>query len=283
MQILHATTDIYDLCRAWRDQGRVIALVPTMGYFHAGHASLMRYARARADKVVTSLFVNPTQFGPDEDLAAYPRDPERDAALADSLGVDALFAPTPEAMYAADHATLVSVPALSQGLCGTTRPTHFQGVCTVVLKLFMLTMPHMAVFGEKDWQQLAIIRRMARDLNVPVQVTACPTEREDDGLAMSSRNVYLTDVERAQAPEIRRGLLLARDMVRRGETDAARLCRTVLEYWNARLPLGRPDYLSVTDADSLAPRDAVSPGTLMACAVRLGKARLLDNIMLQEK
>lgn len=283
MRILHSTHEIYELCQAWRGQGRSIALVPTMGYYHAGHAALMRYARAHADRLVVSLFVNPAQFGPEEDLAAYPRDFERDAATARSLGVDALFAPAPDAMYAPDHATLVSVPALSGGLCGVARPTHFQGVCTVVLKLFLLITPHVAVFGEKDWQQLAVIKRMTRDLNVPVRVEGRPIVREDDGLAMSSRNVYLAEAERAQAPEIRRGLLLARDMARRGEADVRRLRQAVLKYWDERLPLGRPDYLSVVDADSLEPRDGVGPGTLMACAVRVGKARLIDNVMLQER
>lgn len=280
MQILNATHEIYNLCQQWRGQNQRIALVPTMGYYHAGHEELMRHARAHADKVVVSLFVNPTQFAPGEDLAAYPRDLENDASVAAALGVDALFVPASEAMYAPDHSTWVSVPALSQGLCGLSRPTHFQGVCTVVLKLFMLVAPHMAVFGEKDWQQIAIIRRMVRDLNLPVRIEGRPIVREDDGLALSSRNIYLTAAERAQAPEIRRGLLMAREWVRQGENSAKRLREAVLLHWADHLTLGRLDYLSVVDADSLAPLDSVGERTLMACAVRMGKARLLDNILL---
>lgn len=290
MQILNSPEDIRSLCGQWRDQGHRVALVPTMGYYHAGHESLMRYAREKADRVVVSLFVNPAQFGPGEDLAAYPRDLERDAATARSLGVDALFHPAPEAMYAPDHATWVNVPDLARGLCGVSRPTHFQGVCTVVLKLFLLTLPHLAVFGEKDWQQLAIIKRMVRDLNVPVYVEGRPIVREADGLAMSSRNVYLSAEERAQAPEIQRGLQWARELVRQGETNAALLRDAVLLRWAERLPLGRLDYLSVVDPVSLEPLDVINgpslKGTtltgsaLMACAVRVGKARLLDNILL---
>lgn len=261
-------------------QGQRIALVPTMGYYHAGHEELMRYARTQADKVVVSLFVNPIQFAPGEDLAAYPRDLDSDAAKASALGVDVLFAPQPEEMYAPDQATVVSVPALSTGLCGLTRPTHFQGVCTVVLKLFHLIGPHMAVFGQKDWQQLAIIRRMVRDLNVPVSVEGRPIVREDDGLALSSRNVYLTPEERRQAPEIQRGLRFAQDMARQGERSAALLQRTVLRRWAERLPAGRLDYLTVVDASSLEPLDEVNGNALMACAVRMGKARLIDNILL---
>mgnify|MGYP001071255355 FL=1 len=280
MQILKTPQDIQSQCRKWRDDGASVALVPTMGYYHAGHMDLMRHARTLADKLVVSLFVNPAQFGPGEDLAAYPRDSERDAAIARDLGVDALFTPTPEVMYAPDHATWVAVPDLARGLCGAARPVHFRGVCTVVLKLFMLTSPDVAVFGRKDWQQLAIIRRMARDLNLPVRIEGRPTVREEDGLALSSRNVYMTPEERAQAPEIRNGLLLAREMVRRGERRVPLLTQAVLHRWAEHLPLGRPDYLSVVHPESLEPLDAVGDAALMACAVRMGKARLIDNILL---
>lgn len=280
MQILKTPQNIQSQCRKWRDDGASVALVPTMGYYHDGHRDLMRYARTLADKLVVSLFVNPAQFGPGEDLAAYPHDLERDAAIARDLGVDALFTPTPEVMYAPDHATWVSVPDLARGLCGASRPVHFRGVCTVVLKLFMLTSPDVAVFGQKDWQQLAIIRRMARDLNLSVRIEGRPTVREEDGLALSSRNVYMTPEERAQAPEIRNGLLLAREMVRQGERRVPLLTQAVLHRWAEHLPLGRLDYLSVVHPESLEPLDTVGDAALMACAVRMGKARLIDNILL---
>lgn len=280
MQIIKNPSEMAALCASWRTQGQRVALVPTMGFYHAGHEDLMRHARAHADKVAVSLFVNPAQFAPGEDLAAYPRDLARDAALAEAAGVDAIFAPEPEALYAPDHATWVEVPELSRGLCGVSRPTHFRGVCTVVLKLFLLLAPHMAVFGEKDWQQLAIIRRMVRDLNVPVEVEGRPIVREQDGLALSSRNVYLTPEERAQAPEIRKALLRARDMVQQGETSATLVQQMVLRRWAERLPLGRLDYLSIVDTASLKPLEVIGDSALMACAVRMGKARLIDNILL---
>ena len=280
MQIINTLSEISALCAQWRAQGQRVALVPTMGYYHAGHQSLMAHARQQADKVVVSLFVNPSQFAPGEDLAAYPRDLERDAAIAQSLGVDAVFAPASEAMYAPDHATWVEVPELSKVLCGVSRPTHFRGVCTVVLKLFLLMQPHLAVFGQKDWQQLAVIRRMVRDLNVPVEVVGRPIVREDDGLALSSRNVYLTPEERSQAPQIQRALQRARDMVQQGEKSVPILQQMVLRRWSERLPLGRLDYLHVVDADTLSPLETVTDNALMACAVRMGKARLIDNILL---
>ena len=280
MQIINTLQEISDACARWRAEGQRVALVPTMGYYHAGHEDLMRHARAHADKVVVSLFVNPTQFAPGEDLAAYPRDLARDAAIAENAGVDVIFAPEAGAMYAEDHATWVEVPALSRGLCGVTRPTHFRGVCTVVLKLFLLLAPHMAVFGEKDWQQLAVIRRMVRDLHVPVEVVGRPIVREEDGLALSSRNVYLSPEERAQAPQIRKALVRAQEMVRQGETNPALVQQMVLRRWAEKLPLGRLDYLSIVDATSLEPQEVIGDNALMACAVRMGKARLIDNILL---
>lgn len=261
--------------------GDDIALVPTMGYYHAGHEDLMRHARGLARRMVVSLFVNPTQFGPDEDLAAYPRDAERDAAIARGLGADALFMPEAGGMYAADHATWVEVPELSRGLCGQSRPIHFRGVCTVVLKLFMLSQADVAVFGQKDWQQQAIIRRMVRDLDLPVRIESRPTVREADGLALSSRNVYLTPEERAQAPHIRQGLLLARTLAAGGETRATVLRDAVLAHWAGHLPLGRLDYLSIVHPENLAALETVDGPALMACAVRMGKARLIDNILLR--
>ena len=282
MQILTSPQELAALCRQWRKDGERIALVPTMGYYHAGHESLMARGRALGSKLVVSLFVNPTQFGPNEDLAAYPRDYERDAAIARKQGADVLFIPEEGSMYAPDHATWVEVPDMARGLCGASRPIHFRGLCTVGMILFWLVQPDVAVFGQKDWQQQAIIRRMVRDMNVPVQIETQPTMREADGLAMSSRNVYMTEAERAQAPQLRQGLELARRLAAQGETSAARLRDAVLLYWAEHLPLGRLDYLSVVDADSLEPLDTLNGRGLMACAVHMGKARLIDNILLQD-
>ena len=280
MQIFTTPKDLAAQCRQWHAAGETIALVPTMGYYHAGHEDLMAHGRHIAQRLVVSLFVNPAQFGPGEDLDAYPRDPERDAGIAARHGADALFLPTPESMYAPNHATWVEVPEMARGLCGAARPTHFRGVCTVVLKLFLLTGADVAVFGQKDWQQQAILRRMVRDLNVPVRIETRETVREADGLALSSRNVYLTAEERRQAPEIRRGLLLAQSMAQGGETHAGVLRDVVLRQWAERLPLGRLDYLSIVHPETLAPLDEITGSALMACAVRMGKARLIDNILL---
>lgn len=281
MQIFTDPQALAAQCRAWHAAGEDIALVPTMGYYHAGHEDLMAHARGLAKRLVVSLFVNPAQFGPNEDLEAYPRDAARDSAIAKARGADALFMPEPGAMYAPDHATWVEVPQLAKGLCGASRPVHFRGVCTVVLKLFLLTGADVAVFGQKDWQQQAIIRRMVRDLNVPTRIVARPTTREADGLAMSSRNVYLTPGERAVAPQIRAALLAARDAAGAGETDAGRLKALVLAHWAERLPGGEPDYLEIVHPESLEPLAAVDGPALMACAVRIGKARLIDNILLR--
>ena len=281
MQIFTDPQALAAQCRAWHEAGDDIALVPTMGYYHAGHEDLMTCARGLAKRLVVSLFVNPAQFGPNEDLAAYPRDAERDAAIAAAHGADALFMPEPSAMYAPDHATWVEVPALASGLCGASRPIHFRGVCTVVLKLLLLTGADVAVFGEKDWQQQAIIRRMVRDLNVPVRIVARPTTREADGLAMSSRNVYLTPDERAVAPQIRAALLAAREAAADGETDVARLRELVLRHWKEHLPGGEVDYLEIVHPESLEPLESADGPALMACAVKLGKARLIDNILLR--
>ena len=282
MQIFTNPQELAAQCRAWHSAGEDIALVPTMGYYHRGHEDLMGHARTLAKRLVVSLFVNPIQFGPGEDLAAYPRDAERDTAIARSHGADALFMPQPETMYAPDHATWVQVPELSHGLCGLTRPVHFRGVCTVVLKLFMLTGADVAVFGQKDWQQQAILRRMVRDLNVPVRIETRETVREADGLALSSRNVYLSPEERVQAPEIRKALLYAQKLAQSGESSVKLLREAVLRRWAEFLPMGRLDYLSIVHPESMAPLTEVDGPALMACAIRIGKARLIDNILLRQ-
>lgn len=229
---IQSPQDMQELGLEWRRQGLRVGLVPTMGYWHEGHLSLMRWARERCDVLVASIFVNPTQFGPGEDLENYPSDIERDSALAESCGVEALFTPQRDSMYLPGHGTWVNVPELTKNLCGRSRPGHFQGVATVVCKLFNIVQPTFAAFGEKDWQQLAVIRKMTRELDMPVRVEGRPIVREADGLAMSSRNVYLTEEERAQAPHIQKGLCLLGGMVgpgtglRRAPTDRAGiLCR----------------------------------------------------------
>jgi len=254
-------------------------LVPTMGYLHAGHASLLAAGRERADKLALSVFVNPSQFGPNEDFARYPRDPERDAAVAEAAGVDVMFMPEPGAMYPPGYATWVDVPDLAKGLCGASRPGHFRGVATVVAKLFLLALPSMAFFGQKDWQQLAILKRLARDLGFPVEIIGLPTVREPDGLALSSRNVYLSEAERAQAPALQEGLRLLRDWVQSGQTGAAELTARLRAWYGQRIPLGGLDYLEIVDPDSLAPLDHVGDKALAAVAMRFGRTRLIDNLL----
>jgi pantoate--beta-alanine ligase len=270
-----------ETCWDWRRQGLRLALVPTMGFFHEGHMSLMRWARENADKVAVSLFVNPTQFGPNEDLDSYPRNIERDALLAAGEGADVLFAPQSEAMYSKGAATWVEVPSLAKHLCGASRPTHFRGVCTVVAKLFMLAMPHVAVFGEKDWQQVAILRRMAEDLNFPIRIEGRPIVREADGLALSSRNVNLDPEERIQAPSLQKGLRFIADQVREGVRDTSVLRTALNEYYGAKAPRGEVDYLAFVDPKTLEHVGVITEETLAAVAVRFSRARLIDNLLLK--
>ncbi|MER3558608.1 MAG: pantoate--beta-alanine ligase, partial [Armatimonadota bacterium] len=259
--------------------GHAIHFVPTMGYFHEGHLSLMRRAKADGGRVLVSLFVNPLQFGPQEDLERYPRDFERDSAMAESVGVDALFAPDTEEIYPSDFQTRVQVQRLSQPLCGRSRPGHFEGVATVVLKLFNIVTPDRAYFGEKDYQQLRIIQQMVHDLNLSVVIVPCPIVREPDGLAMSSRNVYLTPEQRADAGVIYRSLCWAQQQVQEGERNAQALRQQVSEQI-AQSPHARIDYVEIVDAESLEPLAFIDRPARLAVAVYLGKARLIDNVPL---
>ena len=281
MEIIRTVADMKARAAAWKAEGLSIGLVPTMGSLHEGHESLMDAAREASDRVVVSVFVNPIQFGPGEDYEAYPRDLERDARICERHGVDVVFHPEVDDMYAPAHNTFVVMETLTDSLCGASRPGHFRGVCTVVTKLFNIVQPHRAFFGQKDAQQLAIIKRMVADLNMNVTVVGCPIVREADGLALSSRNVYMTAAERAQAPEIRAALLYAQKLAQEGETSAALLREAVLRRWAERLPLGRLDYLSIVHPESMAQLNEVNGPALMACAVRMGKARLIDNILLR--
>jgi pantoate--beta-alanine ligase len=260
-----------------------LVLVPTMGALHAGHTALIDHARQLAGPrgtVVVSIFVNPTQFGPKEDLARYPRPFAADRKLCARHGVDVVFHPTVEAMYPDGYSTYVEEGAVSTPLCGASRPGHFRGVCTVVLKLFQIVAPAIAVFGLKDYQQSAVIRRMVRDLNVPVRIVPVATVREADGLALSSRNRYLSAEERAQAPILRRALLAAQAAHRAGEKSAARL-RQKLVSTIASAPLARLDYAEIADGDTLRPVREAGRNTVMAIAVFFGKTRLIDNLVLK--
>lgn len=260
-----------------RRAGHRVAFVPTMGYLHEGHLSLMRLARQRAELLVTSIFVNPTQFAPGEDLASYPRDLDRDVLLCQRVGADVVFAPSAEVMYPSGAQTIVRVTEMTQGLCGASRPTHFQGVATIVAKLFNLVQPDLAVFGEKDYQQLAVIRRMVRDLNFPIEIVGGPIVREDDGLAMSSRNVYLSSEQRAQAPALHAALQRCAALVARGERDGAALLAAARATIEAQ-PLARVDYIELVDPDHLTPITTVGAGgAVMALAVFFGDTRLIDN------
>jgi pantoate--beta-alanine ligase len=263
-----------------RRDGRVIAVVPTMGYLHDGHLSLLRAARARADVVILTIFVNPTQFGPNEDLSRYPRDEEGDLAKARPTGLDLAFCPDAAAMYPAGAQTFVEVRELAAPLCGEKRPGHFTGVATIVTKLFHLTKPHLAFFGEKDYQQLAVIRRMTRDLDFGIEIVGMPIVREPDGLAMSSRNVYLSPDERRQALALVRGLDAARAAVEAGERSAAAIvaaCRAPIE----AAADARIDYVELRDADELTPVGELTRPAVLALAVFVGKTRLLDNRVLR--
>ena len=266
-----------DGCRA---RGRSVALVPTMGYLHAGHRSLVRRAAGECDDVVVSIFVNPLQFAAGEDLESYPRDPEGDRAAIEAEGGTVVFAPTVDEMYPQGQsavATTVSVDALASVMEGASRPTHFAGVCTVVSKLFNIVGPCRSYFGEKDYQQLAIIRRMASDLSFPVQVVGCATGREPDGLAMSSRNVYLTEEERRVAPVLQQALRAGASAIRDGETDADRV-RALMASLIDTEPLGALDYVEVADAETLQPLARATVDARLFGAVRFGRARLIDNI-----
>jgi pantoate--beta-alanine ligase len=264
---------------AWRRAGKRIAFVPTMGYLHHGHVRLLEEGRARGDVLVLSIFVNPTQFGPKEDLARYPRDLEGDLAKAVGAGTDAVYLPGAGDMYPPGYQTYVEVTDLQQGLCGDRRPGHFKGVATVVAKLFCAVKPHVAVFGEKDYQQLQVIRRMTRDLDMGVEIVGIPTVREADGLAMSSRNSYLSPDERARAACLHRALQAAREAAAGGERDTAALCALATRIIDAGGP-NRIDYVDVRDAATLHPVARLEGPAVMALAVFFGATRLIDNAVL---
>lgn len=265
--------------KEWKKQGLTVGLVPTMGYLHEGHQSLIRRAVEENDRVVVSVFVNPIQFAPNEDLATYPRDLEKDTALCDSTGASLIFHPTPEEMYPDGFSTHIVMEGLTKELCGKTRPTHFGGVCTVVSKLFNIVNPDKAYFGQKDAQQLAIIKRMVQDLNFDIEIVGCPIVREADGLAKSSRNTYLDTEERKAALILNQSIELGKKMIEDGERSSLAVIKAMTDKINTE-PLAKIDYVNVVNALSIEPVDTISGNILVAIAVYIGKTRLIDNFMI---
>lgn len=278
MNIVKTISEVRNEVKNWKKQGLSVGLVPTMGYLHEGHKSLIDRACRENDKVVVSVFVNPAQFGPGEDLATYPRDIQRDAALCEDAGAALIFNPEPEEMYFDDFHTYVTMESLSDELCGKTRPIHFRGVCTVVSKLFHIIAPDRAYFGQKDAQQLAIIKRMVRDLNFDIEIVGCPIVREADGLAKSSRNTYLNPEERNAALVLSRAVRLGQELIQNGERNADVIVEKMKQLIEEE-PLAKIDYVQAVDAASIQPVAEIKGSILVAMAVYIGKTRLIDNFI----
>lgn len=278
MKIMETAAEVRAQVQAWRREGLRVGLVPTMGYLHEGHQSLIDRAAADNDRVVVSIFVNPMQFGVGEDLESYPRDMERDAALCEQAGASLIFHPEPSEMYPEDFSSFVDMSTLTGGLCGKSRPIHFRGVCTVVSKLFNIVLPDRAYFGQKDAQQLAVIRHMVSDLSYGIEIVGCPIIREEDGLAKSSRNTYLNPEERQAALILNRSLSEGKQLLEDGETSAA-VVRQKISRQIATEPLAKIDYVEVVDWKNLEPMDTVDKPILVAIAVFIGKTRLIDNFL----
>ena len=281
MKIVGTVKEVREQEKEWKKQGLSVGFVPTMGYLHEGHKSLMDAARKGNDKVVVSIFVNPMQFGPTEDLATYPRDLDHDAALCESAGVDLIFHPEPEEMYEKDFCSFVDMTGLTEGLCGKTRPIHFRGVCTVVNKLFNIVTPDHAYFGQKDGQQLAVIKRMVRDLNMDIEIVGCPIVREEDGLAKSSRNTYLSPEERKAALILSKTVALGKELAKT-EKDANKVVEAMKKNIETE-PLAKIDYVEAVDALSMAPVEKLEGTCMLAMAVYIGKTRLIDNTLINEQ
>lgn len=280
MKIVGTVKEVREQVKEWKKQGLSVGFVPTMGYLHEGHKSLMDAARKGNDKVVVSIFVNPMQFGPTEDLATYPRDLDHDAALCESAGVDLIFHPEAEEMYEKDFCSFVDMTGLTEGLCGKTRPIHFRGVCTVVNKLFNIVTPDHAYFGQKDGQQLAVIKRMVRDLNMDIEIVGCPIVREEDGLAKSSRNTYLSPEERKAALILSKTVALGKELAKT-EKDANKVVEAMKKNIETE-PLAKIDYVEAVDALSMAPVEKLERTCMLAMAVYIGKTRLIDNTLINE-
>ena len=280
MKIVGTVKEVREQVKEWKKQGLSVGFVPTMGYLHEGHKSLMDAARKGNDKVVVSIFVNPMQFGPTEDLATYPRDLDHDAVLCESAGVDLIFHPEAEEMYEKDFCSFVDMTGLTEGLCGKTRPIHFRGVCTVVNKLFNIVTPDHAYFGQKDGQQLAVIKRMVRDLNMDIEIVGCPIVREEDGLAKSSRNTYLSSEERKAALILSKTVALGKELAKT-EKDANKVVEAMKKNIETE-PLAKIDYVEAVDALSMAPVEKLEGTCMLAMAVYIGKTRLIDNTLINE-
>lgn len=278
MKIVSTVNDVRSTVKEWKKNGLKVGLVPTMGFLHEGHLSLIKKAVSENDKVVVSVFVNPTQFGPNEDFEAYPRDLNKDAALCEEAGADLIFHPEPEEMYPDGFCSSVNMTGLTDALCGKSRPIHFQGVCTVVSKLFNIAAPDNAYFGEKDAQQLAIIKRMVKDLNFDIKITGCPIIREEDGLAKSSRNTYLNPEERQAALVLSKAVKCGRNLVEDGEKDSAVILKEMKSIIENE-PLARIDYVEIVDMNTMKNIDKVKGDVLCAMAVYIGKTRLIDNFI----
>lgn len=276
MKIVDKILDVRLQVSEWKKDGLKVGFVPTMGYLHEGHESLIKKAASQNDKVVVSIFVNPIQFGPTEDLESYPRDLDRDSRLCENAGADLIFHPQKEEMYFDDFCTFVDMNGLTEGLCGKTRPIHFRGVCTVVSKLFNIVTPDRAYFGQKDAQQLAIIKQMVRDLSIGVEVVGCPIVREEDGLAKSSRNTYLSNEERQAAVVLSKSLQVGKKSLEEGERDSSKIISAITEVINEE-PLAKIDYVNIVDSLSVQEVQKIEKSVLIAMAVYIGKIRLIDN------
>ena len=278
MKLVKTIEEVREQVRAWKKEGLSIGFVPTMGYLHEGHGSLITKARENNDKVVVSIFVNPMQFGPNEDLASYPRDIEKDSKYVEELGGDLIFNPEPEEMYDEGFCSYVDMSVLTEELCGLSRPVHFRGVCTVVNKLFNIVAADRAYFGQKDAQQLTIIKRMVKDLNMDIEIIGCPIVREEDGLAKSSRNTYLSDEERKAALVLSKALALGKKELEIGQKDAAAVIKTMVDFIEQE-PLARIDYVKIVDVLTMQQVDTIERDVLVAMAVYIGNTRLIDNFM----
>lgn len=280
IKVVHTIQEVRAQVAAWRKNGLSVGLVPTMGYLHEGHQSLIKKSVEQNDKTVVSVFVNPMQFAPTEDLESYPRDLQADAKLCDETGADLVFNPEPEEMYAKGFCSFVDMVGPTAELCGKSRPIHFRGVCTVVSKLFNIVTPDRAYFGQKDAQQLAVIKRMVMDLNTPVEIIGCPIIREADGLAKSSRNTYLSDEERKAALILSKTIFMGEKLVQGGLRDAEKLVAQMKKNIETE-PLAKIDYVQVVDFDDISVKDTISDNTLVAMAVYIGKTRLIDNFIVE--
>lgn len=281
MEIVKTVGEIRDIVKAWRREGLTVGLVPTMGYLHEGHQSLIARSAAQNDRTVVSVFVNPIQFGPNEDLEAYPRDIERDKAAVMAAGGDVIFHPEPEEMYPPHFTSFVDTTETTELLCGAVRPVHFRGVCTVVSKLFNIVQPDRAYFGQKDAQQLATIKRFVRDLNFDIEIVPCPIVREEDGLAKSSRNTYLNPQERKAALILSKSLTIGRQLVEAGERDANVVATAIRQHLETE-PLAKVDYVEVVDFETVQRVNRIAGETLVAIAVYIGKTRLIDNFIVNQ-